>query len=262
MGELQTSPSSKPREDDRFVEPIRWARAYELAVEHTVDGIERQRLRPGARLPNVGELAIELDVSPPTVRQALQVLEDTDVVAVRRGGGGGIYLVSELIPAYPISTHVPDEEGLVDAVTARRVIEGAVTERATISATADDLEAIARTVELMSEHLGLPELVNRADAMFHRAVVRATRSRSLERAMREVERLLAPIRAAYPPAAEEHRRTLDVHTRQFEAMVARDVGATRRVCDEHFRILEETIARRRGETWAELFGSSLAQRAE
>jgi GntR family transcriptional repressor for pyruvate dehydrogenase complex len=259
---MVTQVAHRPGESGRFVEPIRWARAYELAVEHTVDGIERRRLGPGARLPNVSELAFELDVSAPTVRQALHVLEASDVIAVRRGGGGGIYVISELIPAYAISTHVPDDEGLVDAVTARRVIEGAVTERATTCATDDDLEAIARTVELMSEHIGLPDLVNRADAMFHRAVVRAAHSRTLERSMREVERLLAPIRHEYPPAAEEHRRTLDIHGQQLEAMRARDIDAVRRVCDEHFRILEETIARRRGHTWERLFGPVLAQRTE
>jgi hypothetical protein len=73
--------------------------------------------------------------------------------------------------------------------------------------------------------------------------------------MREVERLLAPVRRAYPPSAEEHRRTLDVHGRQLAAMTERDLDAVRRVVDEHFRILEETVAGRRGQTWEQLFGS-------
>jgi DNA-binding FadR family transcriptional regulator len=107
----------------------------------------------------------------------------------------------------------------------------------------------------MADNIGSSELVNRADAMFHRAVARATHSRTLERSMREVERLLAPVRRAYPPSAEEHQRTLDVHGRQLAAMSERDLDAVRQVVDEHFRILEETVARRRGQTWAELFGS-------
>jgi DNA-binding GntR family transcriptional regulator len=90
--------------------------------------------------------------------------------------------------------------------------------------------------------------------MFHRAVVRAARSRTLERSLAEVDRLLHPIRLAYPPDAREHLRTLDVHRRQLAAMRTRDLDAVRVVVDEHFRLLENMIARRRGVTWAQLFG--------
>jgi len=248
--------TAEPQPDpqaERFVDPIRAARAYELAVEHTIDGIERERLRHGDRLPNEDALAAELGVSRPTVRQALRVLQEAGVLAVRRGGGGGIYLASDLIPAYGISSHVLEDESLVDVVTARRVIEGAITERATVVGTDADLDEVARTVDLLREHVGAHEEAGRADAMFHRAVVRAARSRTLERSMREVERLLAPVRRAYPPSAAEHERTLDVHRRQLAAMRARDLPAVRAVLDEHFRILEETVAARRGHTWEELF---------
>jgi DNA-binding GntR family transcriptional regulator len=61
------------------------------------------------------------------------------------------------------------------------------------------------------------------------------------------------VRRAYPPSATEHERTLDVHRRQLAAMRARDLAAVRVVLDEHFRILEETVAARRGNTWDELF---------
>jgi len=240
--------------DDRFVDPIRVARTHELAVEHTIEAIERERLRNGARLPNEDALAAELGVSRPTVRQALRVLQEAGVLSVRRGGGGGIYLVSDLIPAYGISSHVLEERELVDVVTARRVIEGAITERATVVATDADLDEVARTVELLAAHVGAHEEAGRADAMFHRAVIRAARSRTLERSMREVERLLAPVRRAYPPSAAEHRRTLQVHRRQLAAMRARNLDAVRGVLDEHFRILEETVAARRGHSWEELFG--------
>lgn len=241
---------------ERFVDPIRAARMHELAAAYIVDAIERRRLRVGARLPDVAALAAELELSRPTVREALGVLEDAGVVAVRKGGGGGVYLASDLIPTVALSTDSIEERDIVDVVTARRVLETAIVEHATLVATDDDLAEIERTVGLLEAHVGSREHVDRADAMFHRAVVRAAHSRTLERALAEVNRLLVPVRTYYPPGAPEDRRTLDVHARQLAAMRSRDPAAARAVVDEHLRILEETVAARRGRTWDELFGAA------
>lgn len=238
----------------RFAEPVRAARAHELAVARTVDAIERRELAVGSRLPGLGELAGELRLSRPTVREALRLLEESGVVAVRRGGGGGVYLVGELLPTPTLSSDELDEAMIVDVVGARRVLEGAIAERATLVADGRDFEAIERTIRLLAANLGSHEQSRRADAMFHRAVVRAAHSRALERAHAEIDRLLEPVRIAYPPDAREHRRTLEVHRRQLEAMRGGDLGAVRIACDRHFRLLENMIARTRGVTWARLFG--------
>lgn len=240
---------------EHFAEPVRAARAHELALARTAEAIERRRLPAGSRLPGLGELAEELGLSRPTVREGLRELERAGVVSVRRGGGGGIYLVSELLPTPALSTDELDEVAIVNVVVARRVLETAIVERATVVADEEDFAAIERTVALLAANLGSDERARRADAMFHRAVVRATHSRALERALAEIDRLLTPIRTAYPPDAREHRRTLRIHTAQLQAMRARDLEAVREICDRHFRLLETMIARRRGVTWAALFGA-------
>jgi GntR family transcriptional repressor for pyruvate dehydrogenase complex len=219
-----------------------------------VEAVERLGLPAGSRLPDLDELAGRLGVSRPTAREALRVLERSGVVSVRKGGAGGVYLLSELMPTPSLSSDELHEQDIVDVVTARRVLEGAIVEHATVTAREDDFVAIDRTVALLAESLESTERSARADAMFHRAVVRAARSRTLERSLAEVDRLLHPIRLAYPPDAREHLRTLDVHRRQLAAMRTRDLDAVRVVVDEHFRLLENMIARRRGVTWAQLFG--------
>src|SRR5690242_18313594 len=54
------------RDDVRIVEPILAPRAFETAIEHIVDGMERAHLRPGDRLPSETELSEQLGVSKPT----------------------------------------------------------------------------------------------------------------------------------------------------------------------------------------------------
>ena len=94
----------------------------------------------------------------------------------------------------------------------------------------------------------------RADAMFHRALVRACRNETIQAAMRGVARGLAPIRDAYSGGIAYDRETLDVHRRQLHAMERRDEAELEEVLDEHFRMLETQFAKGIGRRWSDLFG--------
>jgi GntR family transcriptional repressor for pyruvate dehydrogenase complex len=249
-----SSDRSSLRFTGAFTEPIRATRTFEAAIDHIIDGIERARLRRGERLPNEAELAASLEISRPTLRQALRVLENSGLLAVRRGAAGGIFVVSDLVPNHAISSAVAlEESAVVDVLVARRVLEKAVTEAAVESAGEDDYSEIERTNRLLHEHLGNRTLVMRADAMFHRAVVRAAHSRTLELALRGVGRQLAPIRDAYSGglAADEH--TYAIHVRQLAAMRAGDGAALAAILDEHCCMLEDALAAALGRHRDDLF---------
>jgi GntR family transcriptional repressor for pyruvate dehydrogenase complex len=134
------------------------------------------------------------------------------------------------------------------------VLESAIVQYAATTATEEDYREIERTIELLRAHLGDRPSVMRADAMFHRAVARATHNRALQGSLRVVERGLAPIRDAYSGGVERDEGTLDMHVRQTAAMRKRDPAAIAAVLDEHFRVLEEAYAAAIGRSWDELFG--------
>ena len=236
------------------LEPIRATRTFEAAIDHLTDAIERSNLRRGDRLPGEHELARRLEISRPTLRQALRVLELSGVIEVRRGKAGGVFVASELVPTVAISSAVAlEESAAADVLRARRVLETAVAHEAAARATATDLERLERSIELLRSHLGERPLVMRADAMFHRALVRACSNRTLEAALRVVAKELAPIRDAYSGGLDRDRRTLDVHERQLDAMRRADPAELDRVLDEHFRMLEDGFAEAIGRDRAELF---------
>lgn len=237
------------------VAPVRATRTFEAAIEHLTEAIERAGLRTGDRLPNESVLAEQLGISKPTLRQALRVLELSGLVDVRRGKSGGIFVVTDLVPAVAIFTAVKlEERAAIDVLRARRVLERAVVLEAARTATSADLAELERTVDLLERHLGERPSVMRADAMFHRALVRACRNDTIQAAMRGVARGLAPIRDAYRGGLAYDRQTLDVHRRQLVALRLRDGEALEEVLDEHFRMLETQFARGIGRRWSELFG--------
>src|SRR6185436_3823660 len=191
------------------IEPIRATRTFEAAIEHLTEAVERAGLRTGDRLPNETDLAAQLGISKPTLRQALRVLELSGLVDVRRGKTGGIFVATDLVPAVALYSAVKlEEQSAIDVLRARRVLERAVAHEATRSATRADFAAIERTIDLLERHLGERPSVMRGDA-----------------------RGLAPIRDAYSGGMTTDRQTLDVHRRQLGAMRSRDEAGLEPILD-------------------------------
>ena len=238
-----------------LVEPVRTSRTFEAAIENLLEGIERAHLRLGDRLPTEEQLAAQLGISKPTLRQGLRVLERSGLLRVRPGKGGGIFIASEVIPVDAISHNVAVEaEEAVDVLRGRRVLEGAVTVTAARCATEEDYAGLERTNELLRRNVGDRPRVMGANAMFHRAVIRASHSRTLQAAMRNLEPGLAPIRNTYQGGSDNDEETLAIHERQVEAMRGEDLPLLAAVLDEHYRILEEEFARALHREWSDSFG--------
>ena len=253
------SSASQPQRP--FVSPVRSTRTFESAIDHIIEGIERARLRQGDRLPNESELAKQLGISKPTLRQALRVLERSGLLTVKQGNAGGIFLASEYLPTEAISSNVATEEhSVIETLRSRRVLESAIAYEALVVATADDLAEIERTVDLLLVvGIGSAQLL-RADMMFHRAVARAAHNRVMEEALQVVYRHLAPTRDAYTESEEEAALVLKIHRRQLDAMVARDRDLLETALDFHFRFLEDRFAKRLGRPWSELFAEPRLRR--
>lgn len=243
-----------------FVEPVRTSRTFEAAIENLLEGIERARLRTDDRLPTEEQLATQLGISKPTLRQALRVLERSGLLRVRPGKGGGIFMDAEVVPVDAITSNIAFEaEDAVDVLLGRRVLEGATTIIAALHATEEDIAGIQRTIDLMKRNLGDRPRVMGANAMYHRAVVRASHNRTLESAMRKLESELAPIRDTYVGGKEEDEKAVEIHQRQLDAMRERDLRRLAVVLDEHYRMLEETFAVALHRTWDELFAEVAEQ---
>jgi GntR family transcriptional repressor for pyruvate dehydrogenase complex len=243
-----------------FVEPVRTSRTFEAAIENLLEGIERATLHLDDRLPTEEQLAGQLGISKPTLRQALRVLERSGLLRVRAGKGGGIFIASEVVPVDAITHNVAVEaEDAVDVLRGRRLLEGAVTVMAAKVATEEDYSAIERTIDLLARNVGDRPRVMGANAMFHRAVIRACHNKTLQSAMRNIESDLAPIRDSYQGGIENDRETLEIHQRQVAAMRSGNFKQLAAVLDEHFRMLEEEFATALHRRWETLFGEIAEQ---
>src|ERR671911_1151099 len=79
-------------------EPVSTRRTFEEAVEQIAEQIKAGDLHTGDRLPSERELAAQMRISRPTLREAIKTLTEAGVLQVRRGQSGGIFVASELVP--------------------------------------------------------------------------------------------------------------------------------------------------------------------
>jgi DNA-binding FadR family transcriptional regulator len=119
--------------------------------------ITQRDVSPGDRLPAERQLAADLQVSRSSVREALRVLEQKDLVEIRRGTKGGAYVKApshrQLSEGMDILLRF-NQLSLDQIAEFREQIEGGVTALAAGKANADDLRMLKHRLEAAQSFLG------------------------------------------------------------------------------------------------------------
>ena len=210
-------------------------RLYRQIADQIRSLIKSGEFLPGARLPPERDLAKQLGVSRPSVREALIALEVEGLVEVRIGSGIYVRAVGERAAN---DDAAQSESGPFELLRARYVIESECAAMAAKSAGDAQVEAIAEALEIMRQEFaaGATQPIN-GDRLFHLRIAEATGNGALvavinllwkERAGRLFQQLEhhydSP--ALWEAALAEHRTI-------YEAIAARDVKAARAAMQKH-----------------------------
>jgi GntR family transcriptional repressor for pyruvate dehydrogenase complex len=205
-------------------------------------------LRPGDRLPAERELSETLDVSRPTLREALADLEERGLIATRPGGGTFIAEVLGSAFAPPLvelfATH---DTALFDYVAFRRDLEGLAAERAATSATEADLRTIDSVFRRMEEAASKrnPDEEAAIDAQFHMTIVEAAHNVVMLHMMRSLYDLLVRgvfyNRSVIYSLRERRSMLLDQHRAIRDAVIGRDPKAARAAVEAHMDFIAAAL---------------------
>src|SRR5262245_50736375 len=141
-------------------------RLYEQVAGQVTDLVARGEFKPGDRLPPERDLAKLLGVSRPTVREAMIALEIAGLVEVRVGAGA--FVTDKAKTNGVANTRLFEGVGSspLELIAARRAIEPEVAALAAQMGTADEIAAIAETVDMIAAAKDTPEHRS-ADHKFH-----------------------------------------------------------------------------------------------
>ena len=144
-------------------------RLYRQIADQLRTLIGQGEFEAGARLPAERDLARQLGVSRPSVREALIALEVEGWVEVRTGSG--VYVQDR---THRSAERVAVTEwGPLELIRARRVVEGETAALAVVGARRRDIEAMARAIALMEDLAGRQVMPLDGDRDFHVAVATA-----------------------------------------------------------------------------------------
>ena len=247
-----------------LLRPVREGNAFEETVERLLTVIKLGVVGPGQRFPAERELAAQLGISRPTLREAIRELQQAGYVESRRGRSGGTFVTGR--PPAPDRGDLrrlaeQDGDKLADALTFRLVIEaGAAEALAHVMAGSDigsTLSALAASTEpaagadpreillarLADVNGARPQEYRRLDTLFHLSIAELTGSSLLAAACADARMRLNDLLNAIPVLQRNIDHTAGQHAAIVRAILNGDADRARRAVAEH---LEGTAALLRG----------------
>lgn len=224
-------------------QPIVASHAFEEVVDQISHAVHMGVYEVGSRLPTVEALARAMEVSRPTVSEAVRMLQRAGVLRVRRGAAGGIVVASAVIPPsiLKLSTRRVARD-LAEIVEARRPVELAVARFAARRVTDEDLTLIRDALRLEEEALGAFAVWTFGNVKFHYAVGRAAHSAVLLQYQSDLYKELAMFLEAFTPRDfKEPEVTIEEHRAILAAIERRDEEAAVAAMDAHLKELEEFV---------------------
>ena len=229
------------------VQPRR-ARLSDAIAEQIEGLIASGELKPGVSLPSERDLSRQLDVSRPSLREALLLLESRGLLQARRGGGYSVTDITGPIITDPLVHLLQRHRSAVDDILElRHGLECIAAQFAALRATDADIKKLNGLLTSMSRRKGEFDPFEDADrdVDFHMAVAEASHNLALVHVTRGLFNLMR-INMLRSREALYHQRDNvglldDQHAEVVKAIAARDPAAARKAANLHLSFVQASL---------------------
>lgn len=228
------------------LKPVDNRRLYQQIADQIRGLIRQGSFSVGARLPPERDLAVQLGVSRPSVREALIALELDGSVEVRMGAGVYVCAVSERTPHATASLG----ESPIELMQARSALEGSVVALACGLATPDGIAAVSAALQEMRGAIAKKRSPLTEDRQFHLAIAAMTGNSVMERLVRELfDERHSPISSRLSVRSENRETWIEAlreHETILRALERRDVLGAQTAMRSHLQASQDRwVAARR-----------------
>jgi DNA-binding FadR family transcriptional regulator len=195
-------------------------------------------LTPGTRLPSERQLAEQLGVSRPIVREGLRALVERNLVEVRPGRGAFVRghrpadAASRLDTLYRLAHATPR-----DLVEARTMLERTAVALAAVRVTTEELAAIKMAMNACAQTSSILEQA-RYDLAFHLGIARAAGNPVVEVMFGSISTLTLELMVRSLSDTAVTTASLPYHVQIYEALEAHDADAAQHAMTEHLAVAQ------------------------
>ncbi|MEG3640797.1 FCD domain-containing protein [Magnetococcus sp. PR-3] len=229
-------------------EPIRQAKISDTIAEQLESLITEGVLEPGEKLPPERDLAQQLEVSRPSLREALHKLETQGFLESRQGGGTYVKRIIEPTFTEPLVQLFSTTPRLAhDYVEFRQSLEGMAAYYAAIRATEADKTIMTARFEAMEKahNFSDPTEEAEADADFHLSIAEASHNLVLLHIVRGLFSLLKRgvffNRKRLYTRKGNRQRLLDQHRAMLESILEGDPEGAQAAAHTHLTFVQNNM---------------------
>lgn len=219
-------------------------------AEKILSLIKEKQLHPGDKLPPERELAAMMQVSRPSVREALQALSILNVIDMRQGAGTFITSLEPELLVEPLDfVFALDNSTLLELFVARKILEVGIAGLAAERITDDELAALDACLHksLAAAAADNYEAFLQTDLELHKLVAAAAKNPILNRFMDSISQLGLASRQRTVYIDNLARESADDHRAIVAALRARDPAAAQQAMLKHLNNVEQGLKKLEGE---------------
>lgn len=198
-------------------------------------------LRPGSQLPPERQLAEQLGMSRPSLREALRALEFAGVLETRMGEGVFVTDGSGILSNNLQLSHLVQQYELTEMIEVRKVIESATIRFAVARASDEDVEAVRKVHEGSKKQMNNKAEFILSDYAFHRAIAEAGGNGLLVTMLQSMRQMMSEFNAELLLTVKGRKEVVEHHEEILRALEERELE---KACGALMRHLDNVVSSR------------------
>jgi GntR family transcriptional repressor for pyruvate dehydrogenase complex len=214
----------------------------ERIAARLVSLIAERQLRPGDKLPSERDLAAMMQVSRPSLREALRALAMLNIVEIRQGSGTYVTaLKSEVLIEHFDFGFSVDDTTFAELLEARQMLEPGLAAAAATRATDEELAQLRDCISRSAAQTDDPEAFLAADLELHQLISAAAHNQISARIFDSLARLGMASRRRTVTLPGVRAQSVRDHQAIVDALLRRDSEAAANIMRQHLETIHSSL---------------------
>ena len=226
----------------KTLQAVSKTKLHEQIVDQVQGLIQKGNLKHGDQLPPERELASIFKVSRHTLREAIRILEQKNILRSRPGSGTFIILEDESsVVEFMARAIFREKNTLSEIFQFRELLEPQIAGLAAQNATKKNISVLEDILERQKKELGNTVESKELDEKFHLALTKATGNSVLFQVVELFGHILLKSRHEDSQSSHRNRLSIEGHKKILDAIKDADSKAANELMASHLHAIRELV---------------------